>query len=114
MHELGIVFYILDAVKKTCKENDVKKVKKITLEVGEVSLIVPDYFKDCYNWAIKKEELLKDAQLEMITVEALSCCDDCKEVYSTTEYGKICPNCHSENTYLVTGRDVIIKDIEVE
>ena len=114
MHELGIVFYVIDAVKKACEENKASKVNKVTLEIGEVSSVIPSYFKDCYSWAIKKEELLKDSILDLIIVEAISFCDDCKKTYQTTKYGKTCPHCKSDNTYLVTGRDVIIKNIEVE
>ena len=41
MHELGIVFYVIDAVKKAVEENKATKVTKVTLEVGEVSAVVP-------------------------------------------------------------------------
>lgn len=114
MHELGIVFYVIDAVKKAVEENKASKVTKVTLEVGEVSAVVPSYFKECYSWAIKKEEVMKDSTLDLIVVEAISFCNDCQSTYSTTKYGKTCPHCKSSNTYLITGRDVIIKNIEVE
>ena len=60
MHELGIVFYIIKACEKAAQENNAKSIKEITLEVGEVSTIVPSYFKDCFSWAIKKNDLMKD------------------------------------------------------
>lgn len=54
MHELGIVLNVIDRVEDIAKENNVKKVTKLTLEIGEVSSIVPSYFSDCFEWAKKK------------------------------------------------------------
>ena len=53
MHELGIVLNVIDRVEEIAKENNVKKVTKLTLEIGEVSSIVPSYFSDCFEWAKK-------------------------------------------------------------
>lgn len=54
MHELGIVLNVIDRVEEIAKENNVKKVTKLTLEIGEVSSIVPSYFSDCFEWAKKR------------------------------------------------------------
>ena len=113
MHELGVVFHIINEVEKVASENNVTKVNKITLEVGEVSTIVIDYFKECFDWAKAKSEYLKECELNLIVLQALSYCEDCQNSYSTTKYGKICPNCQSKHTYLITGDQVSIKDIEV-
>ncbi len=113
MHELGIVFHIIDRVEELAKENNVKAVSKINIEIGEVSLVIPSYFEDVWKWAIKKSTYMKDCELNMIIIEAISYCKDCEQTYSTTKYAKKCPHCNSENTYLVTGSEVNIKDIEV-
>ena len=93
MHELGIVLNVIDRVEEIAKENNVKKVTKLTLEIGEVSSIVPSYFSDCFEWAKKKTDYMKDTELEMIILEGLSYCRDCKKTYKTTEYAKKCPHC---------------------
>ena len=49
----------------------------------------------------------------MIILEGLSYWRDCKKTYKTTEYAKKCPHCGSDDTYLVTGDEMRIKDIEV-
>ena len=113
MHELGVVFHVVKEVEKVAEENKVNKVTKVTLEVGEVSTIVPDYFKECFEWSKKRTTYMKECELNLIVVQATSYCNDCKKAYSTTKYGKECPNCKSKNTYLVSGEQVSIKDIEV-
>lgn len=41
MHELGVVFHLLDTTKKVAKENNVKHVNRVTVELGEVSTVIP-------------------------------------------------------------------------
>ena len=114
MHELGIVFNITKQIDEIAKENKVNKVISLTVEVGEVSTVVPEYFKDCFEWAKKKTEYLKDCKLNLVVLSALSYCEDCKQTYNTVKYGKTCPHCKSEHTYLVSGNEVKMKQIEVE
>ena len=47
----------------------------------------------------------------MIIIEGRTYCQNCGETYKTTEHGKQCPYCKSYETYLLTGDQVIIKDI---
>ena len=114
MHELSVVFHILKIVKEEALKNHVKHVSKVKLEVGEVSTVVPYYLLDCWKWACSKEEVLKDCKMEYEVVKAVTYCQDCGETYSTLEHKKVCPNCKSENTYLVVGNEVNIKEIEVD
>lgn len=113
MHELGIVMHVVDQVEKVAEENDVKKVLKLTLEIGEVSSIVPELFTECFEWAKKKTERLRETELELIVLEAVSYCRTCKNTYKTTTYAKECPHCGGNDTYLVTGNEMNIKDMEV-
>ena len=112
MHELGVVFHTLDTVKRIADENNVKRVASITVEIGEVSTVIPDLFEDCWNWAVKKETVLKDAGVKIERIPALTYCEDCKKEYGTLEYGKECPYCGSDRTYLLQGNEIIIKEIE--
>lgn len=112
MHELGTVVYVIDTVEKIAAENKLTTVGSVTLEVGEVSGIIPSYLSDFWLYARKKSELLKEAELKIETLPAVTFCQDCKQTYPTVEYGKECPNCHSFNTFLVTGNEYNIKEIE--
>lgn len=113
MHELGIVMHVVDQAEKVAVENNVERVLKLTIEVGEVSSIVPELFTECFEWAKKKTKHLKGTELELILLEAVSYCRDCKKTYKTTEHAKECPHCGGNDTYLVTGNEMNIKDMEV-
>ncbi len=113
MHELGVVFYVIRDVKKIAEENKVERVETVTLEIGEVSGVVHDYLTDCWNWAVKKEPIMDQAELLIETIPAVTFCEDCKKEYETVKYAKICPYCQSEHTYLVQGNEFNIKEIGV-
>ena len=54
MHELGVVFYVVKDVKQVAEENQVESVASVTLQIGEVTGIIPEYLVDCWNWARKR------------------------------------------------------------
>ena len=112
MHELGTIYYVIDTVEKLMAENDLKKVGSITLEVGEVSGIIPSYLTDFWEYARAKTEHFQETELKIEEVKAVTYCQDCKQTYPTVQYGKECPHCHSGNTFLVIGNEYNIKEIE--
>ena len=112
MHELGTINYVIDTVEKLCVEQQLTTVASVTLQVGEVSAIIPEYLVDYWDWARKKTTYLKEAELKIETINAVTYCQDCKKTYETVKYGKICPYCESKNTFLVTGNEYAIKEIE--
>jgi hydrogenase nickel incorporation protein HypA/HybF len=113
MHELGIVFYIIRDVKEAAREHGVEHVNAVVMNIGEVSTVIPEYLTDCWRWAADKEDLLKGCELKCNRVPAVTVCNACQETYSTVQYGKKCPRCGSEDTVLLRGNEVEIKEIEV-
>ena len=114
MNELGVTFHIMDHLEKVAKENQVTHIHSVTLELGEVSTVIESYLQNCWTWAAKKRPLFADAKLIVETLPAITYCEDCEKTYPTVEYGKICPHCGSERTYLLQGSEFNIKEIEVE
>lgn len=112
MHELGTVNYVINQVEKVCEDNSLSYVGSVTLTIGEVSGIIPEYIVRYWNWAKKKTEYLADAELRIEELKAETFCEDCGKVYPTVQYGKICPHCGSPDTYLLRGNEYMIKEIE--
>ncbi len=105
--------HVIKQVEELAEKNNAKEVKELTLEVGEVSGVVKEYFLDAFEWAKKRTKHMQECKLNFIWIQGISYCEDCKETFKTTEFGKTCPKCGSGNTYLVTGRDVFMRDIKV-
>ena len=114
MHELGIVFHVIKSVEEVGRQNCLTRVSAVTLEIGEVSGVVPSYLTDCWNWAVKKETVVKDAKIKIERIPAVTYCEDCRKEYPTVQYGRTCPYCSSPRTFLLRGNEMIIKEIEVE
>ena len=114
MHELGVTFHIMDQVEEVAQENDVERIRKVVLELGEVSTVIESYLQSCWTWAAKKRSLFEKAELIVETLPAVTYCEDCKKTYPTVEHGTTCPFCGSGQTYLLHGNEFNIKEIEVE
>ena len=111
MHELGVVFRIIDDLTEVGKENKLEKIHSVTLQLGEVSGVVPSLLTDAWKWASNRTELMKDSELIIETLPAVTFCENCNSEYETVTYGKICPKCGSEHTYLLKGNEFMIKEI---
>ena len=57
MHELGVTFHIMDHLEKVAEENKVTHIRKVTLELGEVSTVIESYLQNCWTWAAQKRPL---------------------------------------------------------
>lgn len=112
MHELGIVFHIIRTVEDACRDNAILRVSSVTLQLGEVSGVVPHYLEDAWRWASNKNSLVAGAELKVEEIPAVTYCEDCKKTYETVAHGKTCPYCGSSRTYLVQGQEVMVKEIE--
>ena len=113
MHELGVVFHVIDTVKALAVENGAAHINSVTLEVGTVSGVIPDYLTDCWNWAVTKQELMTGCTLKIEPIEAVTHCDGCGRDYDTLAHGKTCPHCGSGETWLRKGNEFSIKEMEV-
>lgn len=114
MHELGIVFHIIRSVEEVGRANQVRHIRAVALELGEVSGVVEEYLQDCWKWAAARSAMLDGAQLKVRTIPARTVCEACGEVYPTVQYGRQCPACKSKQTHLVQGNEMMIQEIEVD
>lgn len=112
MHELGIVFHVIKRLENLAEEQKLAQIQSVTLEIGEVSGVVPEYLEDCWKWAVKKTQIMQNSSLKIETIPAVTICNSCGKTYGTVEHGRTCPHCQSEDTVLQTGNEMNIKQIE--
>ena len=112
MHEIGIVRSMCKTVLDYARENNVSRVSEIVCQVGELSLVNPEYVEELYP-AVASETPLKDAKLILEIVPGMAECDDCDEIFNVIENEGYCPNCGSFNKTVLTGKDFTIKEIHV-
>jgi hydrogenase nickel incorporation protein HypA/HybF len=112
LHEIGIVKAMAKTVLDYAAENGVDTVSEIVMDVGELSLVVPDYLEKLYP-VVVKDTPLKDTKLVIEIVPGLAECEDCDAVFNVVECEGICPDCGSQNKTVLSGKDCTIKEIHV-
>jgi len=112
MHELGLMQSIVDTIHDHVKDNHVQKVVKVILEIGNMSGVVPEALEFCFSLCTKGT-VLEEAQLEIERVAALGRCGKCGKIFDLIENEFCCPECKEGGWELVSGRELIIKGLEV-
>ena len=110
MHELGIVYEVIKVVDKFVIENNLTKVEKIVLEIGQLSQAIPRFIEQCYPAAVDQTPY-EDTVLEIVTLPANGECRDCHTTYNVVDNRKVCPNCSSENFVLISGEEFNIREV---
>ena len=85
---------------------------KLNATIAKVSGVVPHELTSCWNWAVAQTEVLKGAELRIETIPAVTLCESCNRTYPTVPQGRVCPLCGSEETVLLQGNEINLKEIE--
>lgn len=110
MHELGIMYHIVEQVLRVVETNQLKEVEAIVLQVGELSSVVPRYLHACFPAAVDGT-VLENTKLEVEVLTANGLCGSCKKVYPLLEHKKVCPECKNEQLEMISGREFYLKEI---
>ncbi len=113
MHEIGIVRSMCKTVADYAQENNVSHVDEIVCEVGELSLVIPEYVEELYPPVSEDIPVLKGAKLILEIIPGLAECDDCDEIFNVVQYEGYCPNCGSFNKTVLSGKEFKIREIHV-
>lgn len=101
---------MIQTVDKFCAEKGVDRVDEIVVDIGELSLIIPQYVEDIYP-VVAEETKYKDTKLTINVIPGLAECDDCDEIFNVIEHEGYCPNCGSFNKTVLSGQQFNIKEI---
>ena len=112
MHEIGIVRQLLRTVSDFAAENDVRDIREVVVDCGELSLVIPEYVEELYP-VVVKGSILENAKLTIHTVPGLAECEDCDEIFNVVEHKGYCPNCGSFDKTVLSGKDFSIREIVV-
>ena len=109
MHELGIALQVVDLA--TARTNGAR-VRRLVLEIGRLSLVLPDAMRFCWDDAARGTSLDGSA-LEIVEVDGKAKCRVCSgEVVLLRPLGRCA--CGSSDLEWVSGMDVKIARLEVD
>jgi hydrogenase nickel incorporation protein HypA/HybF len=109
MHELGITQNIIAIVKENAQG---KKVQRVLLEIGQLSAIMPEAVKFCFD-ICAKDTIVEGAILEILEIPGMAKCSQCSATIPLDKPFGIC-ECGSTKLDLISGEELKIKEIEIE
>ncbi|MBP2132286.1 hydrogenase nickel incorporation protein HypA/HybF [Methanomicrobium sp. W14] len=109
MHEYTIAYDIFATSKRAALENSATRIKKVCVDVGEMTMINPEQVIFLFETMCEDDALFKDCKLEAKTIPVKSIC---KCGYKGNEK-YVCPNCGSLPE-IIDGREISVTNIEIE
>ncbi len=114
MHEIGVVLSVVATIEEIARNNNAEVVKKLVVQIGELSTVLPQYFEPFFNAVKEDHEMLKNCELEIERFPALIFCRGCGESFEPGEELRTqCPHCSSEDISVICGQDMVIKEIAI-
>lgn len=122
MHEFSFAYNIFKVAEATAIKYNAKKITEVYLEIGELTLIVPDLLKQSFKMATHGS-IAEDAELIIEITPGKIRCRDCEKESTVTlseeSYLKglqlfQCQHCKSNNTEVIEGKKANVKNIKIQ
>jgi len=125
MHEYSVMAQIVKIAEDEARNHHARKVLEITLELGELTLLLKPQLEFAFE-VLSKNTLLQDAVLVIREVEAVLKCPECRVERTLKELNGegpgsryahfvplICPGC-SKKMEVVRGKEFTIKEMKMD
>jgi len=89
------------------------KVTSVGVRIGKLSGVIPDALRFAFEVASTGGRA-EGASLLIETVPVSIACNQCKKVTIMDDPFLICPHCNGSDVELIAGRELEIKDMEIE
>ena len=83
MHELTLLYGVVDKVGKVVEENGLDHVDAIVIEVGEATSVIPEFLQDGYEVISDDYDFLRGSELIIERVKAIGLCRNCGTEFQT-------------------------------
>ena len=111
MHEVSIIQNVISIVSEKASENNLEKVNKVSLKIGELSGVHEDSLRFAFN-AVSKDTIACGAELIIEKVEATAKCNSCNISFKIDYFNKLCPKCKVFCDNVLSGYELYINTIE--
>jgi hydrogenase nickel incorporation protein HypA/HybF len=122
MHEFAFAYNIFKVAEATAIKYNAKKITEVILEIGELTLIVPELLQRSFEMATKGS-IAEGAKLNIKITPGKIKCRDCNQISEVTFTRESeltglqlfkCANCGSNNTEIVEGKKANVKNIKIQ
>jgi hydrogenase nickel incorporation protein HypA/HybF len=114
MHEASIALSILDIAEQHCKNAGYSAVQSVMVDIGSASVVLPDALSMAFD-IVKTDTTAHNASLIINEIPIGGHCMGCDRDFTTDEaFILACPNCEGRDFKLTSGRELDIREIEVD
>ena len=114
MHEMSYISKMISMAAEIAESNHARSVKKIVVEIGKTSGVLPYYMYKYYPEAAKGT-VLEGAELVCEEVNVKALCEECgNEYYPDKANRYLCPVCNGRKAHIIEGKGVILKQVIIE
>jgi hydrogenase nickel incorporation protein HypA/HybF len=113
MHELSIVASLFEIMEEKAQEKGSKKIISVTLQVGKLSGVVPEFLMTAFDM-YKKNTIAHEAKLEIEAVPLTIQCKKCSKTMTKDDFVFICPQCGSRDLATLAGTELLLEKMELE
>ncbi|MCR4716115.1 MAG: hydrogenase maturation nickel metallochaperone HypA [Lachnospiraceae bacterium] len=111
MHEMSYCIRLVNIALDAAKENDINHVSRITVDIGQMTGVLPHLLKSCYEQA-SKGTILEGSEIVINEIKTTALCLDCdREYIPSKDNNYSCPDCKSINSKIIRGREVSLVNI---
>lgn len=121
MHEFAMAQGIFNTVMDTAVANDAIEVTEMVIEIGRLAMLNPEQLKFMLGVMCEGEELTKNAEMIINTVDVEVKCHNCGfegagNVDDSDHYAPmvLCPKCESHRVEVRNGKDITVRSISIE
>ena len=113
MHELTLLYGVVQKVEEVVKENDLDHIDAIVIEVGEATAVVPEFLRDGYSVISDDYDFLRGSELIIERVTAIGRCRGCGTEFPIVVNRGLCPECGSFDKDIIEGTDFFIREVRI-
>lgn len=111
MHEVSIVYDVIQIVEENSKLNNINKVNKVFMKIGEFTCIDENSINFAFE-TLRKNTLCEEAILEVERVKGKAMCNVCNEEFIIDFTSKLCPKCKCYSSNITSGYEILVYEIE--
>ena len=111
MHELTLLYGVVDKVGKVVEENGLDHVDAIVIEVGEATSVIPEFLQDGYEVISDDYDFLRGSELIIERIKAIGLCRNCGTEFPIVVNKGLCPECGSFDKEIIEGTDFFIREV---
>lgn len=113
MHEYSVVSALLESCLEIMTQNNAKRVLKVIVSVGERANIDKTLLESAFDVLKIEYDCLSEAKIDIITQKLMLKCAICGSEFHSLSEPK-CPKCASLDTFIQSGRDILLESLELE